>query len=89
MSIARWHHSYYLALIAHTKILNPTRIDPASANSAKCQDLLWWKYGIGHTASYPHDNIRIQRLISMQGKSDLRTASKTIVRLQCISQTKT
>ena len=57
-------------------------------NSAKCRDLLRQKYGIQHTAIYPHDNIRIQRLIPMQGKSDLCAASKTIVRLQCISQTK-
>ena len=32
--------------------------------------------------------IRIQCLIPTQRKSDLRAASKTIVRLQCISQTK-
>ena len=57
-------------------------------NSVKCRDLLQQKYGIWYTASYPHDNICIQRLIPTQGKSDLHVASKTIVRLQCISQTK-
>ena len=46
------------------------------------------KYGIRHTASYLHNNRRIQRLIPTQGKSDLRAASEAIVRLQCILQTK-
>ena len=50
-------------------------------NSTKSRDLLRQKCGIRHTASYPHDNIRIQHLIPTQGKSDLLAASETIVRL--------
>ena len=57
-------------------------------NSAKCRDLLWQNYGIHHTASYPHDNMRIQHLIPTQGKNDSRAGSETIIRLQRISQTK-
>ena len=56
--------------------------------STKFRDLLRRKYGIWHSAIYPHDKMRIQHLIPMQGKSDLCAASKTIVRLQHISQTK-
>ena len=57
-------------------------------NSTKCRDLLQRKYGIRHTAIYPHDNIRIQHLIPPKEGVIYVQPAKQLFDCNAFSQTK-